>query len=238
VIKTPSQRLSRNPSNAGYSNPLKTYSIPATDNPDGTINVPVQPVQLVDATVEPIPMIGTGGARLPTVVYGAGNGGTGAAGADTLPMLSTTFSADGSGRQGIVTYATQMVGNILSAQVEVQRTPGIYRHALCTTVAATVVWDPAAGKKFRLMGYVIIPSAGMAAAGIQLITLLDEAAAITIAHQVYLPIAASVTNQAPIVVQLPANGYLSVAADNRLSVTLTAACTAGAISVMVYGTEE
>jgi len=56
VILTPSQRLSRNPSNAGYQNPLRSYSVPATDNPDGTINVPAQPVYLIDPSVEPIPI--------------------------------------------------------------------------------------------------------------------------------------------------------------------------------------
>jgi len=58
VIKTPSQRLSRNPSAAGYSNPLRSYSVPATDNPDGTINVPAQPVYLIDPITEPIPIGG------------------------------------------------------------------------------------------------------------------------------------------------------------------------------------
>lgn len=54
MILTPTQRLSRNPSNAGYQNPLRSYSVPATDNPDGTINVPVQPVVILDMTQEPI----------------------------------------------------------------------------------------------------------------------------------------------------------------------------------------
>jgi len=54
VIKTPSQRLSRNPSGAGYTNPLRSYSVPATDNPDGTINVPAQAVFGIDPNREPI----------------------------------------------------------------------------------------------------------------------------------------------------------------------------------------
>jgi len=127
---------------------------------------------------------------------------------------------------------------IKTGGLEAKRTPDTFKHQLCTTVAATAVWTPAGGKKFRIMGYVICPDAGMAAAGIQLITLLDSAAAITIAHQTYLPIAASIVHQVPIVVQLPGNGYLSAVADNVLNVTLTTAVTAGAISVFVYGTEE
>jgi hypothetical protein len=122
--------------------------------------------------------------------------------------------------------------------MEAIRTPMIYNHQLCTTVAATAVWTPAAGKKFRLMGYVICPDAGMGVAGIELITFLDSAAAITIAHQTYLPIAGSIQHQTPIVVALPGNGYLSSAANNVLNVTLTTAVTAGAVSIFVYGTEE
>lgn len=234
---TAKQHLSRNPSNAGYATPLKTYSVPATENQDGTINVPAQPVYPIDPNYEPII------ARMPSVIVGDNQSGTNP---PTVQRSASVVEFNGGiAQSGFVAGG----GNLLTVMAlqeifkggiggEAVRTPTTFVHALCTTVAATVVWDPAAGKKFRLMGYVIVPAAGMAAAGIQLITLLDEATAITIAHQVYLPAAANVTNQPPIVVKLAGNGYLSVAADNRLSVTLTSACTAGAISVMAYGTEE
>lgn len=52
--QTAKQQLSRNPSNAGYATPLKTYSVPATENQDGTINVPAQPVYGIDPDHEPI----------------------------------------------------------------------------------------------------------------------------------------------------------------------------------------
>lgn len=54
MIKTPEQKLSRNPQNAGYTNPLKSYDVPAKDNPDGTINVHSQPVFGIDPNHEPI----------------------------------------------------------------------------------------------------------------------------------------------------------------------------------------
>lgn len=53
---TAKQQLSRNPSNAGYATPVKTYSVPAMENDDKTISVPAQPVYLIDPTIEPIPM--------------------------------------------------------------------------------------------------------------------------------------------------------------------------------------
>jgi hypothetical protein len=142
------------------------------------------------------------------------------------------------GGSAMQTVALQALSNVVISGYESVRTPTIFRHALCTTAAATAVWDPAAGKKFRIMGYVICPDAGLLAAGAQLITFLDQAAAITIAHQTYLPIAASIAHQVPIVVALPGNGYLSTAADNILNVTMTSNVTAGAVSIFVYGTEE
>lgn len=56
MSSTAKQQLSRNPSNAGYATPIKTYPVPAVTNEDGTISVPAQAVYLIDPTVEPIPM--------------------------------------------------------------------------------------------------------------------------------------------------------------------------------------
>lgn len=223
---TVKQQLRRNPVNGGYATPVKTYSVPASENDDKTITVVAQAVYPIDPNVEPIPI------RMPCIIQ---DGTTPA----NIAVVGPAYQdITGSAVNSITVRAIQYVSQPLTFLQSPLRTPTIFRHALCTTVAATAVWDPAAGRSFRIMGYVITPSAGMAAAGIQLITLLDAAAAITIAHQVYLPAAANVVNQPSIVVQLPGNGYLSTAADNILNCTLTSACTAGAISIMVYGTEE
>jgi hypothetical protein len=56
VSSTAKQQLSRNPQNAGYSNPIKTYPVPAVTNEDGTISVPAQPVYGIDPNHEPIDM--------------------------------------------------------------------------------------------------------------------------------------------------------------------------------------
>lgn len=53
---TAKQQLSRNPSNAGYATPLKTYSVPAAVNEDKTISVPASPVFGIDPNHEPIDM--------------------------------------------------------------------------------------------------------------------------------------------------------------------------------------
>ena len=54
MSSTAKQQLSRNPQNAGYANPIKTYPVPAMENEDGTISVPAQPVYGIDPNHEPI----------------------------------------------------------------------------------------------------------------------------------------------------------------------------------------
>jgi hypothetical protein len=154
-------------------------------------------------------------------------------------LYSGAVSTTG-GNAGLHTFAHLMLDNTTagSQKWESQRTPTFWKWALCTTVAATAVWTPTAGKKFRLMGLTICPDAGLAAAGIQKISLLDSATDIGINFQTYLPIAASIAHQVPIVVVFPGNGFLSAAANNVLNCTLTSACTAGGISISVFGTEE
>lgn len=125
-----------------------------------------------------------------------------------------------------------------SGRLEVMRSPTAFKSVAAMAVGATALWTPAAGKSFRVLGFVIVPSGGLAAAGPQVISLQDGGASFGIDIQTYLPIAASVVAQSPICVSLPGNGYLSAAPGNVLSVNLSAAVTAGAVSVSVWGTEE
>jgi len=133
----------------------------------------------------------------------------------------------------------QCVWNVTTGKPEMLRTPNTIKWVGATTSAATDIWAPAAGKKFRVMKVVISPDAGLAAAGIQKISLIEETLGdIGLNVQTYLPIAASIVHQVPIVLDLPGNGYLSTTAGKKLQVTLTSACTAGLISITVFGTEE
>jgi hypothetical protein len=114
----------------------------------------------------------------------------------------------------------------------------VFKSAVCTTVAATDVWAPTA-LKFRLIGFIIQPDAGLAAAGTETITLIEETlGTFGIAIQTYLPAAAGIVHQVPIVVLLPREGYLATIAGKKLQVTLSAAATAGGISVTAFGFEE
>ena len=120
------------------------------------------------------------------------------------------------------------------------RTPSTYKWASCTTAAATIVWSPSAGKKFRLMGGVIVSLAGLAAAALQKINFLEETlGTFGLEFQLYLPAAANIGTLGTVIpFTLGPNGYLASAADKDLTVSMTANLTAGAVSVTVWGTEE
>jgi hypothetical protein len=54
VNLTAKQQLKRNVCPLCYSNPTKTYTVPAVTNEDGTISIPAQPVYGIDPNHEPI----------------------------------------------------------------------------------------------------------------------------------------------------------------------------------------
>lgn len=122
-----------------------------------------------------------------------------------------------------------------------KRTPNVFKTAVVTAAGSTAVWTPAAGKKFRLMGYSIeiTGNAIQAAAGNFEITLLDAAAAIGIGSSLYVPaVALNVFGSNALNPINIGNGYLSALANNVLNVNLSNALTAGEIRVNVWGTEE
>ena len=138
-------------------------------------------------------------------------------------------------------FVDQVVDNVYNpatSAFEAQRTPTVFKYAAASAAGNTAVWTPASGKKFRLMGFILVPSAGLAAAGQTLLKLTDGATDWGMDLLIYLPIAASIVAQAPIIVNLPGNGHLSTTADNVLNANLSAALTAGAFSITAWGTEE
>lgn len=128
--------------------------------------------------------------------------------------------------------------NASGPSMEGYRTPSKYKWASCVTAAATIIWSPTAGTKFRLMGGVIVILASLAAAALQKINFLEETlGTFGLEFQIYLP-AAIGTLATVIPFTLGPNGYLASAADKDLTVTMTANLGAGAVSVTVWGTEE
>lgn len=105
------------------------------------------------------------------------------------------------------------------------RTAPIYKNISAVVITSeTTIWTPAAGKKFRLMGFCI--SQGVATGAV---TLKDNTAGSTI-----LLIPQNTLGQA-VCVSLSVNGILSAAANNVLTATGASTET---ITGFIFGTEE
>lgn len=106
-----------------------------------------------------------------------------------------------------------------------QRTPNKFIPISAISVATeTTIWTPAAGKKFRLMGYQL--TSGTVGGNV---TLKDNTAGATIG---ILPFGAAAQ---PLTSPVLINGYLSLATNNVLTATGTATQT---ISGFLFGCEE
>lgn len=103
-------------------------------------------------------------------------------------------------------------------------TPTIWKPQAALAInSETAIWTPASGKKFRILGFLLVGSA----AGY--ITIKDNTAGTTI---MVVPTAAG---GAGTFVELPGNGYLSAAANNVLTATGSVNMT---LSGFICGTEE
>jgi len=138
----------------------------------------------------------------------------------------------------LLTLSQNYVYHTVLGVWEKQRTPTIFKRVEAQTNDSDI-WEPAAGKKFRLLGGYIQISKEAACAGAFTIRLLDgaggnafipftisSAALVATGQVIYLPFT------------IPGNGFLSAAADNHLQIDCSAALTAGNYSAAVWGTEE
>lgn len=123
----------------------------------------------------------------------------------------------------------------------------IYKSASATATGATTIWTPTATKKFRLLGYQINVSnnalrTGTGQVTIKLVDSATSSAANDIhSYQVFVPTTAATTMGAGWSsgwVFFGELGRLSGAADRILTLNLSTALTAGAVSVNMIGTEE
>jgi hypothetical protein len=124
------------------------------------------------------------------------------------------------------------------------RTPGGIVSKEANNVGSSLgVWTPAAGKKFRLQGFIlsVTSNAAIAVAGINLFQLTDAGTPIPMTTFVtFLPGAAGPTGPPLLlaIVVMPGNGYLSQAANNALAGASTNALTVGQWAVDAWGSEE
>ena len=126
-----------------------------------------------------------------------------------------------------------MVYNVDDDLNEAILTPTAFKTVAANLIGSTALWTPGSGNKFRILGFkVFIPSTATTAAG-STITLKDDAT--TIFTLAVLGTTTQIVNYQH---SNMVNGYLSAAADNVLNVNLSAALTAGAVVVDVWGVEE
>lgn len=149
-------------------------------------------------------------------------------------LFGTSFGVQG---------GTQRVASFLfnGATWDRPRTPAVFKQGSFTAVGPTALWTPAAGKKFRLMKYLIDCSSNavQAVAGIITVKLLDSAGDIAQNHQFFVPAAAgNATSTDAIPLMNLGNGILSAVANNVLNITLSTALTGGTFNILAMGTEE
>lgn len=204
-------------------------------------------------TGNPVKIGGKYNATLPTFADGQrGDAQIGTRGAISVqlmtpdsatPISNGALSGDalaGPSSGVLVVRSSSVVFN--GATWDRRRTPSVFKTVTATASGDNAVWTPAAGKKFRLMRYVIYVTAdaARAAAGDVEIILRDATTAIGVGFSVYVPGAAGTTFVADASSGWCdlGNGFLSAAANNVLNVNLSAALTAGEVRVVAIGTEE
>jgi hypothetical protein len=158
---------------------------------------------------------------------------------DVIPASSIL---DAGKQNAQLTLALQTVLN--GGNYEIVRTPKIFRASGCAAGnSGAFIWTPAQGKRFRLMGAVISIGAGaVTSANPTIVVLYDNVAATP--NQLFTvtinAAAVAYTFTQPYVAyfQLPANGYLSLAANNSLILNVVQVMTTGNIDCTAWGTEE
>jgi len=223
VNATAKQQLRRNVTNDPYTNPTKTYSVPSTTNDDGTINIPAQPVYLIDPSVEPI------SAQNNVRVTGAS--------AQVADTSNTGFLTLGQTSGCLIAQVIPMLRNQANNNYEAQRTPHSFQTLGLTTAAgATTIWAAAVGVQHRILVMTVDIAAGTTAAGACVLTILDNATTIYTVTICGGALAASAGRNL-INVQFPGNGYLQLAANTAIAVNLSSVLAAGGITANMWGSD-
>jgi hypothetical protein len=124
------------------------------------------------------------------------------------------------------------------------RTLSKIKNVYANVAGNTLLWAPAAGKRFRILACRVTVTANVAISGggILDIRMYDGAAAsIGLSHSLYCPGTGVTTVPGTAYdsgwIDLR-NGYLSSTIDNSLNINLSQALTAGGVQTIVIGTEE
>lgn len=115
------------------------------------------------------------------------------------------------------------------------RIANVFKNVVATAAGNTAVWTPTAGKKFRLMGYTLSIAGTLAATGVNVLQLRDNATVIA-RHGATVTLTTP-TGDTQIGVDL-GQGILSSTINNVLNVNLGTAMATGGVYVNAWGTEE
>lgn len=118
------------------------------------------------------------------------------------------------------------------------RVANVFKSVAATAAGNTAVWTPAAGKKFRLMGYSISIAGTVTVALVNLIKLTDAPAGTIIAQNNAAVGAAVIAGGDTQIENNLGQGFLSALANNVLTVNLSSAMLTGSVIVNAWGTEE
>lgn len=159
------------------------------------------------------------------------------------PVQNSQFNLTGANVYPQYVLATTARYDPTTGRIPVDRATTTFQTVATAAAGNTALWTPAAGKKFRLMRYMVTVTdqATQAGAGTLTFSLFDGAAGVTgQVHDVFVP-ALGLVNTGSLYtsgwIDL-GNGYLSTAANNVLNINLSAALTAGTVRVICCGTEE
>ena len=158
--------------------------------------------------------------------------------------------ADSSNNSRPITVADTVYGGAFSGTADAarqgwnkMRASTVFRTVQATAAGSTAVWTAAAGNKWRLLKVFIqiTDNASLAAGAVLTVSLLDVAASINIAFDIFVPTTAVTTTvgtAAQIQLDLGQFGILAAATATALNVNLSAALVTGNVRVIVQGTEE
>lgn len=118
------------------------------------------------------------------------------------------------------------------------RTPNIFKNVQASGANDTTVWTPTTGKKFRLMGGIVIFSGVVSSAAQVELQLQDTADGTIILDLAAEQPAAVATGETVVVPFNLGNGFLSAAVNNVLNADLITGYSSGAAFINVWGTEE
>lgn len=103
---------------------------------------------------------------------------------------------------------------------------GVHIPVLVSLTAATTLWTPSAGNKFRLMGgFINFTGAVTSSTQNQQITFYDNATTITTVSLMLSPTASAIPSTTQIQIPISGGGYLSAVSNTALTCTLTGALT-------------